>query len=59
MSQQSNLRPRVAKLKKYLQTRDAPEEGAEGAAYFNEDSLPTPPGPYRTLLQFSSCVSIR
>ncbi|KAL3431355.1 permease for cytosine/purines, uracil, thiamine, allantoin-domain-containing protein [Aspergillus tetrazonus] len=32
---------RLAKAKKYVQTRDAPEKGA---AYFNEDLLPTPPG---------------
>ncbi|KAL4919035.1 permease for cytosine/purines, uracil, thiamine, allantoin-domain-containing protein [Aspergillus aurantiobrunneus] len=31
---------RIAKVKKYVQTRDAPEHGA---AYFNEDLLPTPP----------------
>ncbi|KAL2829403.1 permease for cytosine/purines, uracil, thiamine, allantoin-domain-containing protein [Aspergillus cavernicola] len=34
------IRSRMAKAKKYMQTRDAPEEGA---AYFNEDLLPTPP----------------
>ncbi|KAL4969789.1 nucleobase cation symporter-1 family protein [Aspergillus stella-maris] len=37
----STLRSRVAKAKKYMQTKEAPEEGA---AYFNEDLLPTPPG---------------
>ncbi|KAL3479674.1 permease for cytosine/purines, uracil, thiamine, allantoin-domain-containing protein [Aspergillus californicus] len=35
-----SMRHRLAKAKKYIQTRDAPEEGA---AYFNEDLLPTPP----------------
>ncbi|KAL4930361.1 nucleobase cation symporter-1 family protein [Aspergillus undulatus] len=34
------LRSRLAKARKYILTRDAPKEGA---AYFNEDLLPTPP----------------
>ncbi|KAL4984742.1 permease for cytosine/purines, uracil, thiamine, allantoin-domain-containing protein [Aspergillus falconensis] len=34
-------RSRLAKAKKHIQTRDAPEKGA---AYFNEDLLPTAPG---------------
>ncbi|KAL4738240.1 permease for cytosine/purines, uracil, thiamine, allantoin-domain-containing protein [Aspergillus similis] len=36
-----SISSRLAKAKKYAQTRDAPEKGA---AYFNEDLLPTPPG---------------
>ncbi|KAL4945613.1 hypothetical protein BDV06DRAFT_219150 [Aspergillus oleicola] len=36
----ATLRSRVAKAKKCIQTKEAPEEGA---AYFNEDLLPTPP----------------
>ncbi|KAL4907723.1 hypothetical protein BDW74DRAFT_166386 [Aspergillus multicolor] len=36
-----STRSRLANAKKYIQTRDAPEKGA---AYFNEDLLPTPPG---------------
>ncbi|KAL4799633.1 permease for cytosine/purines, uracil, thiamine, allantoin-domain-containing protein [Aspergillus venezuelensis] len=39
----ATLRSRVAKAKKCIQTKEAPEEGA---AYFNEDLLPTPPGDY-------------
>ncbi|KAL4948135.1 permease for cytosine/purines, uracil, thiamine, allantoin-domain-containing protein [Aspergillus filifer] len=37
----ATLGSRVAKAKKYILTKEAPEEGA---AYFNEDLLPTPPG---------------
>ncbi|KAL4805341.1 permease for cytosine/purines, uracil, thiamine, allantoin-domain-containing protein [Aspergillus unguis] len=36
----STLQSRLAKAKRAIQTRNAPEKGA---AYFNEDLLPTPP----------------
>ncbi|KAL4749882.1 hypothetical protein BDW72DRAFT_204428 [Aspergillus terricola var. indicus] len=36
-----SISSRLAKAMKYVQTRDAPEKGA---AYFNEDLLPTPRG---------------